>query len=63
MDILSAANGSLTATMKVEKEHTNRGGFLHGGMTTTIIDVLSGVAMMTLPNASSSGVSINLNIS
>ncbi|CAG7717783.1 unnamed protein product [Allacma fusca] len=61
--VLSAGNGSLSASMKVEKIHVNRGGALHGGMTSTIIDSMSTMALMTYPEVPSPGVSVALNVS
>jgi acyl-coenzyme A thioesterase 13 len=61
--ILSAGNGSLSATMKVEKEHTNLGGSLHGGLASSLTDSLTTLAMMTYPGISSAGVSVALNLS
>ncbi|KAI1278686.1 Acyl-coenzyme A thioesterase 13 [Halotydeus destructor] len=44
--ILTASAGNLTAELTVEKEHTNRGGTLHGGYIATLVDQLSTCAMM-----------------
>lgn len=59
--ITSAGQGSCTAEFKVEAEMTNAGGTLHGGCTSTIIDCISTIGLMTGPN-SSPGVSVNLNV-
>jgi acyl-coenzyme A thioesterase PaaI-like protein len=37
VQIIAGGNGALTATMKVEEEHVNRGGFLHGKSKTNSI--------------------------
>ncbi|KAG7157959.1 Acyl-coenzyme A thioesterase 13-like [Homarus americanus] len=35
--VVSGGNGKCIAEMTVEKEHTNRGGTLHGGLTATLL--------------------------
>ncbi|AWP21644.1 putative acyl-coenzyme A thioesterase 13 isoform 2 [Scophthalmus maximus] len=47
--------------MRVEEEHTNRLGTLHGGMTATLVDVISTVAIMHSERGSP-GVSVDMNI-
>jgi len=61
--VIAGGNGSLTGVMKVEKEDSNRGGFLHGGMTAFLVDVLSTGALMTHPKSPPPGVSVNINLS
>lgn len=48
--------------MVVEPEHTNIYGTLHGGLTATLIDVCTSIAMSTHPKQGN-GVSVDLNIS
>lgn len=62
--------GACTLYLKVEQEHTNVFGTLHGGLTASIMDVISYFALETHPQviASSrppfnSGVTSNLHIS
>lgn len=59
---MSAGNGKCVAEMKVEEEHTNRGGVLHGGFTATLVDAVSTMALMTTEKAVA-GVSVDLSIS
>ncbi|CAH2284492.1 Hypothetical predicted protein [Pelobates cultripes] len=47
--------------MKVEEEHTNRGGTLHGGLTATLVDVISTAALVHTERAAP-GVSVDMNI-
>lgn len=47
--------------MKVEEEHTNRGGTLHGGLTATLVDVVSTAALLYTERAVP-GVSVDMNI-
>lgn len=61
VDILSATPGKVVCEMRVEEEHTNRGGTLHGGLTATLVDVISTVAIMYSERALP-GVSVDMNI-
>jgi acyl-coenzyme A thioesterase 13 len=61
--ITAGGNGQLTAIMTVGEEHQNRGGFMHGAMTTLLVDSLSGLALLSYPNITSAGVSVNINMS
>ncbi|XP_063611027.1 acyl-coenzyme A thioesterase 13-like [Penaeus indicus] len=60
--VVSGGNGKCVAEMTVEKEHENRGGTLHGGLTATLVDVVSTMALMTTEKAVP-GVSVNINVS
>ncbi|XP_023931962.1 acyl-coenzyme A thioesterase 13 isoform X2 [Lingula anatina] len=61
MRLISGGDGKCQCELTVEEEHTNRGGTLHGGMTATLVDSVSTVALMTtgpgLP-----GVSVDMNV-
>ncbi|KAK7899069.1 hypothetical protein WMY93_019922 [Mugilogobius chulae] len=61
VEVLSASPGKVVCEMQVADEHINRGGTLHGGMTATLVDVISTLAIMhserNLP-----GVSVDMNI-
>lgn len=59
--INSASQGSCQAEFTVTEDMTNRGGFLHGGCTATLIDMISTIGLMTKSN-NVPGVSVNLNI-
>ncbi|CAJ1083483.1 acyl-coenzyme A thioesterase 13 [Xyrichtys novacula] len=61
VNILSASPGKVVCEMRVEEEHTNRGGTLHGGMTATLVDVISTVAIMNSERGAP-GVSVDMNI-
>lgn len=61
VDILSASPGKVVCEMRVAEEHTNRGGTLHGGLTATLVDVISTVAIMYSERAAP-GVSVDMNI-
>lgn len=61
MKLLSATPGKIVCEMKVEEEHTNRGGTLHGGLTATLVDVVSTVALLNTERGAP-GVSVDMNI-
>uniref|UniRef100_A0A8D0KUU1 Acyl-coenzyme A thioesterase 13 n=1 Tax=Strix occidentalis caurina TaxID=311401 RepID=A0A8D0KUU1_STROC len=61
MKLLSATPGKVVCEMKVEEEHTNRGGTLHGGLTATLVDVVSTAALLYTERAVP-GVSVDMNI-
>ena len=61
VDILSASPGKVVCEMKVAEEHTNRGGTLHGGLTATLVDVISTMAIM-YSDRGAPGVSVDMNI-
>ncbi|XP_070840101.1 acyl-coenzyme A thioesterase 13-like [Chaetodon trifascialis] len=61
VDVLSASPGKVVCEMKVEEEHTNRGGTLHGGLTATLVDIISTVAIMNTERGAP-GVSVDMNI-
>ncbi|XP_060100124.1 acyl-coenzyme A thioesterase 13 [Heteronotia binoei] len=62
MTVLSASPGKVVCEMKVEEEHTNRAGTLHGGLTATLVDVVSTAALM-YTERQVPGVSVDMNIS
>lgn len=61
VSLLSASPGKVVCEMKVEEEHTNRGGTLHGGLTATLVDVISTTAIM-YSERGAPGVSVDMNI-
>uniref|UniRef100_A0A8D0GR93 Acyl-coenzyme A thioesterase 13 n=1 Tax=Sphenodon punctatus TaxID=8508 RepID=A0A8D0GR93_SPHPU len=61
MTVLSASPGKVVCQMKVDEEHTNRGGTLHGGLTATLVDVVSTAALMYTERGAP-GVSVDMNI-
>lgn len=61
VDVLSAVPGKVVCAMQVGEEHTNRMGTLHGGMTATLVDVISTLAIM-YSEKGVPGVSVDMNI-
>ncbi|NWH77805.1 ACO13 thioesterase, partial [Piaya cayana] len=61
MKLLSATPGKVVCEMKVEEEHTNRNGTLHGGLTATLVDVVSTAALLYTERGLP-GVSVDMNI-
>ncbi|KAL7382193.1 hypothetical protein ABVT39_018261 [Epinephelus coioides] len=61
VEVLSASPGKVVCEMRVDEEHTNRGGTLHGGMTATLIDDMSTLAIM-YSERGAPGVSVDMNI-
>ncbi|CAL8371873.1 unnamed protein product [Boreogadus saida] len=61
VNVLSASPGKVVCEMTVEEEHTNRGGTLHGGLTATLVDIISTTAIM-YSERGSPGVSVDMNI-
>lgn len=59
--ILSADNGRCKAEFKVNEEHLNIGGSMHGGFTATVIDCMSTYALMT-HEKNNPGVSVDMHI-
>lgn len=59
--LVSAAPGKVICEMKVEEQHTNQLGTLHGGMTATLVDVISTLALLCTERGMP-GVSIDMNI-
>ena len=46
----------------MEEEHQNAGGTLHGGLTATLVDSLTTLALLSMENGRP-GVSIDLSVS
>ncbi|XP_062870565.1 acyl-coenzyme A thioesterase 13 isoform X2 [Trichomycterus rosablanca] len=61
VQLVSASPGKVVCEMKVEEEHTNRGGTLHGGLTATLVDVISTTALLYTERGAP-GVSVDMNI-
>ncbi|XP_059476513.1 uncharacterized protein LOC132197311 [Neocloeon triangulifer] len=60
--IVSAGQGKCVAEMVVGKEHENKGGTLHGGLTATLVDGISTLALMT-HDKGVPGVSVDIHVS
>ena len=56
--------GRCIASLKIEQEHCNNYGTLHGGLTATLVDVVSTYALVedTEESLRRLGVSVNMNI-
>ncbi|XP_075995228.1 acyl-coenzyme A thioesterase 13 [Genypterus blacodes] len=61
VDVVSASPGKVVCQMRVDEEHLNRGGTLHGGMTATLVDIVSTMAIM-YSERGAPGVSVDMNI-
>ncbi|XP_032717541.1 acyl-coenzyme A thioesterase 13 [Lontra canadensis] len=59
--LVSAVPGKVICEMKVEDAHTNRLGTLHGGMTATLVDNISTMALLCTERGAP-GVSVDMNI-
>ncbi|XP_061764515.1 acyl-coenzyme A thioesterase 13 isoform X3 [Nerophis ophidion] len=46
VDVLAVTPGKVVCELRVEEEHTNRLGTMHGGLTATLVDVISTLAIM-----------------
>lgn len=62
VELISAGNGCCKCKLTVSEEHTNTGGTLHGGMTATMVDTISTMALLTT-KPYSPGVSVDLSVS
>jgi len=60
--VTAAGEGRCVCELTVAEEHQNRGGSLHGGMTATLVDVVSTAALMT-NESMTPGVSVDMSIS
>lgn len=58
---MSTSPGKVVCEMRVEEQHTNKGGTLHGGLTATLVDVISTLAIMNSERGAP-GVSVDMNI-
>lgn len=62
VSVSSVAPGKVNFEMKVQKEHTNQANTMHGGLTSSLVDALTTLALMTTENGTP-GVSVNLAVS
>ena len=60
--MISGGGGKCLVEMTIEEEHQNRGGALHGGVTATLVDSISTLALMTTGKGVP-GVSVDLSVS
>ncbi|RIA87892.1 putative PaaI_thioesterase family protein [Glomus cerebriforme] len=61
MSITDAIDGKITCELPVEKVHLNRLGSVHGGLLSTLVDVVGSLAIAS-KGMYSTGVSTDLNI-
>ncbi|XP_069814026.1 acyl-coenzyme A thioesterase 13 [Dendropsophus ebraccatus] len=61
LQLVSASPGKVVCELKVGEEHTNRQGALHGGLTATIVDMISTAALVHTERGAP-GVSVDMNI-
>ncbi|XP_069941974.1 acyl-coenzyme A thioesterase 13 isoform X2 [Cherax quadricarinatus] len=59
--IVSGGKGRCIAEMRIEKEHTNRIGVLHGGFTAMLVDAVSTMALRTTEKAVP-GISVDISV-
>lgn len=59
--LVSAAPEKIICEMKVEEQHTNKMGTLHGGLTATLVDSISTMALLCTERGAP-GVSVDMNI-
>ncbi|XP_015996382.2 acyl-coenzyme A thioesterase 13 [Rousettus aegyptiacus] len=57
-----ADHGKVICELKVEEEHTNRMGTVHGGFIATLVDVVSSLALLYTTEKRTCGVSVDMNI-
>ena len=62
MNVIEAGGGRCICELKISEEHQNRSGMLHGGMTATLVDIVSTAALMSNDNTGP-GVSVDMSIS
>eukprot|EP01135_Chromosphaera_perkinsii_P004261 Nk52_evm13s273 gene=Nk52_evmTU13s273 len=55
-------SGHCVCRMPLETEHTNRYGTLHGGLTSTLVDVVSSMSVALKHKDAKAGVSVGLNV-
>ncbi|XP_075389412.1 acyl-coenzyme A thioesterase 13 [Tenrec ecaudatus] len=61
VSVVSSAPGKLVCEMRVEEQHTNKMGTLHGGLTATLVDNISTLALLCTDRGTP-GVSVDMNI-
>ncbi|XP_058805244.1 acyl-coenzyme A thioesterase 13 [Phymastichus coffea] len=61
VSLIHAEGGKCKAELKIDEEHLNYGGSLHGGFTSTLVDCISTYALMSHKNGAP-GVSVDLHV-
>jgi len=62
VNITCLANGKCSAELKVDDEHTNPMGGLHGGFSATLVDCISTYALMSYGKGSSPATSVSVDM-
>ncbi|CAL1686201.1 unnamed protein product [Lasius platythorax] len=62
IQILSYADGKCKAQFTVAEEHLSCFGLLHGGFTSSVIDVISSYALMSYQTGKPAGASVDLHV-
>ena len=60
VEVVSASPGKVLCELRLEEQHMNTGATLHGGLTATLVDSISTLAIMTADKPP--GVSVNLSV-
>ncbi|CAK5068731.1 unnamed protein product [Meloidogyne enterolobii] len=60
--VVEVEEGRVKVEMEVEEKHTNPFGTLHGGMTATLVDIVTTTALMATPQGKA-GVTVDLTVS
>ncbi|CAG9823331.1 unnamed protein product [Phaedon cochleariae] len=63
LKIISAGEGKCTALLKVDEDHINPFGTLHGGLSATLVDTVSSWALLTHDNVIVNSVSVDIKMS
>ncbi|XP_040288830.1 acyl-coenzyme A thioesterase 13 [Bufo bufo] len=61
LQLVSASPGKIVCELKVDEEHTNNLGTMHGGFTATLVDTVSTAALLNTERGAA-GVSVDMNI-
>ncbi|XP_040288831.1 acyl-coenzyme A thioesterase 13-like [Bufo bufo] len=61
LQLVSASPGKIVCELKVDEEHTNNLGTMHGGFTASLVDTVSTAALLNTERGAA-GVSVDMNI-
>ena len=61
--IVSVAPGSVVTSLTLDARHLNRSGKLHGAVSATIVDFVTGLVICSLDGRQSTGVSVDMHVS
>lgn len=60
MQVTYAEGGKCSCELKITDEHLNSKNMLHGGLTATLVDVMSSMAVATTKRAHGSSTDLNV---